>query len=253
MGFHGCIMLGVFPEVGRVPGATSAPTNSSVDADFHHTQVLPVFPFATPRWSSSPRYVGTLRKDRSASSHGRTWRCTPKNNSYHCQQSSLLPASSMRRRCLFATRLRNADVPSSPAANFHDDAFGDSGPAQVAGSGAAQIMEQQTGHTRSFRCLGPGIPKIPYGLPSERVKTASSGDFPATHCANRLWTAMIIVTSSPSLVLRSTGLQADRTLIDIHLFHLKVYQLVESFEDAVVRNGLVDHWADLRARVDTSQ
>jgi hypothetical protein len=83
------------------------------------------------------------------------------------------------------------------------------------------------------------------GLPSERVKTASSENFSATHCANRLWTAMVIVTSSPCLVLRSTGLQADRTLIDIHLFHLKVYQLVESFDDAVVRNGLVDHWAEI--------
>src|SRR5208337_136628 len=56
------------------------------------------------------------------------------------------------------------DAPSSPAANFHDDAFSDSSPPQVAGSGAAQVMEQQTGHTGSFRCLRPSIPKIPYGL-----------------------------------------------------------------------------------------
>ena len=53
------------------------------------------------------------------------------------------------------------NAPSSPAANFHDDAFGDSGPTQVAGSGAAKIMEQQTGHTGSLRRLRPGIPKIP--------------------------------------------------------------------------------------------
>src|ERR1035437_6166619 len=66
--------------------------------------------------------------------------------------------------CLRDDCITLKDAPSSPAANFHDDAFGDSGAAQVASSGAAQIMEQQTGHTGSLRRLRPGIPKIPDGL-----------------------------------------------------------------------------------------
>jgi hypothetical protein len=59
------------------------------------------------------------------------------------QQFSLLRASSTRRQCLSVRRLHKAfkHAPGTPGANSHDGAFGYTGPAPVAGSGAEQIMK----------------------------------------------------------------------------------------------------------------
>ena len=58
-------------------------------------------------------------------------------------------------------RLTFEDVACAPAANFHDDAFSDSRPAQVARGSAAQAVEEQAGNAGEVGRLGPRITEIP--------------------------------------------------------------------------------------------
>ena len=66
-------------------------------------------------------------------------------------------------------RLRNDCVTlkyaaSTPAADLHNDAFRDPGTTQIAGCGAAQIVEEKTRYSGRLTGVRPSLAEVPNGL-----------------------------------------------------------------------------------------